>query len=137
MKISSIVLPVFAGGIAAVAVSLCAGLLFTYNKEEVTALEGKASTNISTNHEGREGTEVGAENGVIICTDGSSENNTSLSENSSQNENKETIHIVKPTDTLSGISGKYGISVDRLVEVNHIKNPNLIYDDSAIIIPKE
>jgi LysM repeat protein len=35
-------------------------------------------------------------------------------------------HTVRPGETLSGISGAYGISVEILVEINEIADPNLI-----------
>lgn len=33
---------------------------------------------------------------------------------------------IQPGDTLSGIANKLGVSMDRLVEKNNIKNPNYI-----------
>lgn len=36
-------------------------------------------------------------------------------------------HVIIYGDTLWGISQKYGISIERLCELNDIKNPNLIY----------
>lgn len=38
-----------------------------------------------------------------------------------------TIYAIKYGDTLTGIALKYGVSIQRLVELNDIKNPNLIY----------
>lgn len=37
------------------------------------------------------------------------------------------IHIVKSGETLSGIAAKYDTTVSKLVELNNIKNKNLIY----------
>lgn len=45
------------------------------------------------------------------------------------------VWIVRPQDTLSGISGTVGVSVDSIAEYNGIKDVDLIYDDSAIRIP--
>lgn len=45
------------------------------------------------------------------------------------------VHDIVPGETLSTISSSYGISVDELVEQNHIFNPNLIYSGSALQIP--
>ncbi len=42
---------------------------------------------------------------------------------------------VKKGDTLSGIAKRYGVSVQELVNVNNIKNPNLIYVGQILIIP--
>lgn len=38
----------------------------------------------------------------------------------------ETYHTVKNGETLTGIARKYGTTVNKLVELNKIKNPNLI-----------
>ena len=38
----------------------------------------------------------------------------------------ETVYIVQPGDTLSGIAEKYGTSYQHLAEINEISNPNLI-----------
>lgn len=43
--------------------------------------------------------------------------------------------VVKRGDTLSSISGKTGVSVDRLAKVNNIKDVNLIFDGSALCVP--
>lgn len=37
------------------------------------------------------------------------------------------LYTVKPGDTLTAISEKYGESISKIVELNEIKNPNLIY----------
>lgn len=38
-----------------------------------------------------------------------------------------TIYLVRPGDTLSGIAQRYGTTVSELVRLNDIQNPNLIY----------
>lgn len=43
--------------------------------------------------------------------------------------------IVKPGDTLTSISRKYGYSVDQLAQFNKIQNVNLIYANSSIVLP--
>ena len=45
-----------------------------------------------------------------------------------------TYYTVKAGDTLSAIAKKYGTSVDALVKLNGIKNPNLIYVNQKIRI---
>ena len=45
-----------------------------------------------------------------------------------------SIYIVKRGDTLSHIALKYNTTVNRLVQLNNIKNPNLIYTGQQIII---
>ena len=44
------------------------------------------------------------------------------------------VYQVAQGDTLSGISSRLGISVDRLVDMNGIHNPHLIYAGSALVI---
>ena len=39
----------------------------------------------------------------------------------------ERLHTVKSGETLSGIAKKYGTTVARIVALNNIKNPNVIY----------
>lgn len=45
------------------------------------------------------------------------------------------VYIVQKGDTLSDISGKLGVSVDRLAQANSLKNVHLIYTNSALAIP--
>lgn len=48
----------------------------------------------------------------------------------------ETIRIViEPGNTLSGIAVRYSTTVERLVELNNIANPNLIYAGSTLLVP--
>lgn len=44
------------------------------------------------------------------------------------------IYTVKRGDTLWGISRKFGTTVDNLVKLNSVKNPNLIYVGEKLII---
>lgn len=46
------------------------------------------------------------------------------------------VYTVKRGDTLSAISTRYGISVDYIAELNNIKNVNLIYAGSKLLIPR-
>ena len=50
------------------------------------------------------------------------------------NNNFNTIYIVQKGDTLSKIANKYNTTVQQLVSLNGIKNPNLIYPNQKIII---
>lgn len=52
--------------------------------------------------------------------------------NSSENTN--TVYIVKSGDTLSHIAVRYHTTVSHLVQLNSIKNPNLIYPGQRIVI---
>ena len=43
-------------------------------------------------------------------------------------------YTVKSGDTLYEIAAKFGTTVDKLVALNNVKNPNLIYPDQVLII---
>ena len=43
-------------------------------------------------------------------------------------------HTVKKGETLSGIAVKYNTTVNNLVKLNDIDNPNLIYVDQVLVI---
>lgn len=53
-------------------------------------------------------------------------------------EKSENIYMYKVVhgDTLSKISKKVGVSIENLVLVNNIKNPNLLRIGQILIIPK-
>ena len=46
------------------------------------------------------------------------------------------VYHVEWGDTLSGISGQVGVSVDALAHANEIDNVDLIYADSSIVVPE-
>lgn len=46
--------------------------------------------------------------------------------------NSREYYTIQPGDTLSGISGKFGTSIDQLCAWNGISNPNVIYAGSRI-----
>lgn len=52
-----------------------------------------------------------------------------------QNNNQEITITVTTGETLSAIAFRYGTTVDRLVQINNIVNPNLIYVGQRLIIP--
>lgn len=52
-------------------------------------------------------------------------------------ENSNSIYIVKSGDTLSRIALNYNTTVNRLVQLNNIKNRNLIYPGQQIIVDSE
>lgn len=45
------------------------------------------------------------------------------------------VYIVERGDTLSEISGEVHVSVDRLVEVNSIRDRDLIFTNESIVLP--
>lgn len=47
---------------------------------------------------------------------------------------KNLIHIVQSGDTLSGIAAKYGMSYQRIAQINGISNPNIIYPGQVLKI---
>lgn len=48
---------------------------------------------------------------------------------------KEVTYTVRKGDTLSRIANRYGITVNEIVELNNIQNPNLIYVGQELKIP--
>lgn len=51
------------------------------------------------------------------------------------NKSKEVKYTVKRGDTLSKIANRYGITVNEIVALNNIQNPNLIYVGQQLRIP--
>ncbi|MBM7623902.1 L,D-transpeptidase family protein [Sporohalobacter salinus] len=47
-----------------------------------------------------------------------------------------TIYKVQPEDTLYKIAHKFNTSVTKLIEINQLKNPDLIYPNQKLKIPK-
>ena len=47
------------------------------------------------------------------------------------------IYTVQPGETLSGIARLYGSTVQAIINVNNIVNPNLIYPGTVLLIPVE
>lgn len=61
--------------------------------------------------------------------------NSDTSYENSQNNYNTISYKVRSGDTLSKIALKYGTTVNQLVTLNNIKNPNLIYVGQYLIIP--
>ncbi|TLX71651.1 LysM peptidoglycan-binding domain-containing protein [Labilibacter sediminis] len=49
---------------------------------------------------------------------------------------KQIIHIVKSGESLSLIAKQYGVSLEKLVNLNKIDNPDLIVVGQKIVIPE-
>ncbi len=47
------------------------------------------------------------------------------------------VHVIEPGDTLGWIAGHYRVSVDALVELNSIRNPDLVEVGQVLSIPPE
>ncbi len=45
------------------------------------------------------------------------------------------IYTVQQGDTLFSIARQFGVSVDELIELNNIANPDVIYVDDTLTIP--
>jgi LysM repeat protein len=45
-------------------------------------------------------------------------------------------HTVRPGETLAAIAAQYGVTVNALLKVNNLSNPNLIYAGQLLIIPE-
>uniref|UniRef100_UPI0040284CA8 LysM peptidoglycan-binding domain-containing protein n=1 Tax=Lachnospira eligens TaxID=39485 RepID=UPI0040284CA8 len=53
---------------------------------------------------------------------------------SSRDDDCDVVYQVRPGDTLSEIAARYNTTVDELVELNGIDNPDLIYPDTILKI---
>ncbi len=45
------------------------------------------------------------------------------------------LYIVQAGDTLSGIARAYNVSIEELMEANHLVDPNLLYVGQTLVIP--
>jgi len=46
-------------------------------------------------------------------------------------------HLVRPTDTLPGLSFKYGVTITEIKQLNKFQNNNDLYSFSELLIPKK
>lgn len=100
------------------------------SKGKVNGISGNVDCNELLNAKIR--TEKGHTSAPSENTITNPQNNTKPTEGQN-NANK--TYTVKKGDTLSGIAAKYGVTVNRIVEANGIKNPNLIYAGQVLKIP--
>lgn len=56
-------------------------------------------------------------------------------ENNNVTIGNDIIYIVKKGDTLWNIARDYNVTVRQIVNINNIKNPNLIYIGQRLVIP--
>lgn len=74
-------------------------------------------------------------NGFSVNSEPSQEESVVPSEpEETVDENEEVTYTIQSGDTLSVIAAKFDTTVDRLVELNSIENPNLIYAGDVLII---
>ena len=52
-------------------------------------------------------------------------------------DSKPNVYVVREGDTLSGLSRRFGISVDKLAVRNEIADVHRIYEGSALVIPRD
>ena len=72
---------------------------------------------------------------IFVNNEGTNEKTEENSENEEQ-QTKEYIYIkIKRGDTLTLISKQYNTTVEELVKLNNIKNPNLIYAGNSLLVP--
>ena len=53
---------------------------------------------------------------------------------STQSNSRESYHIVRPGDTLSGIAGKYGLTVEVLCKLNRLTVKDPIKPDQKLLV---
>jgi len=52
-------------------------------------------------------------------------------------DSKPNVYVVREGDTLSGLSRRFGISVDKLAVRNEIADVHRIYEGSTLVIPRD
>ncbi|MFN8444170.1 MAG: Gmad2 immunoglobulin-like domain-containing protein [Caldilineaceae bacterium] len=76
---------------------------------------------------------------AIVCTIGfgqaSGVNAASFSAPMAQNDEEFTFYTVQPGDTLAAIAQRYSVSLELLMQVNNIANPDLIFVGQQLRIP--
>ena len=105
---------------------------------------GSIAENLSTSGIPKPNNNVSSDKEIVTIDNNGS--NTSSSSLNSGNAGTQYIerevtpsgvtHVVTPFDTLSGLSLRYGVSVDAIAKLNHIEDVNMIYDGSVLLIPK-
>ncbi len=46
------------------------------------------------------------------------------------------VYVVRPGDTLFRIAARFGVTVNAIIEANHITDPNAIYTGQRLVIPR-
>ena len=63
------------------------------------------------------------------------DNSGDVSDENQTNQGNYIRYIIQSGDTLTGIAKKYGTTINELVRINNIQNPNLIYAGEVLLIP--
>ncbi|MCC7354913.1 MAG: LysM peptidoglycan-binding domain-containing protein [Anaerolineae bacterium] len=72
---------------------------------------------------------------VSVASAAASVRSTDLNAPGASVSQQERIHVVRRGETLANIAWRYGVSVNALVRLNGIRNPNLIYVGQRLRIP--
>jgi LysM repeat protein len=72
---------------------------------------------------------------ISVASAGASVRPTTFNAPGARVSQQERIHIVRRGETLANIAWRYGVSVNALVRLNGIRNPNLIYVGQRLRIP--
>ncbi len=79
---------------------------------------------------------AGAGSGSSGTSGGSGSGTSGSGSGSGSGTTSATTYIVKAGDTLSAIAAKYGTTVKAIADFNHIQDPNLIFVNQVLQIPK-
>lgn len=132
----ALLIPLLVGGSVAMASAMTEPTSVT--AEQSPGGGGGSDSDGSTTDPGRDsGQSHGSSDGTTASDDpngseGSDEDGSSSDE---QRYQEDVTHIVKWGETLTSISRDYGVSIDMIAEYNHIDDVDLIYADSAMLIP--
>lgn len=88
--------------------------------------------------DGQDGANGSDQDGTTGQTDDNGSDQTDGTDQSDEQATEykdDVIHTVAWGETLTSISRDYGVSVDMLAEYNHIRDVDLIYADSAMLVP--
>ena len=58
-----------------------------------------------------------------------------VSGSESDSDSKSAIYVVRPGDNLSRIAARFGTTWQRLQQLNHLRNPNLIFPGQTLVLP--
>jgi LysM repeat protein len=62
--------------------------------------------------------------------------NVNVKENSYKDDYSVVVYFIKPGDTLWDIAKKFRVTVDSLIRINDLENPDIIYPGEKLYIVK-